>query len=83
MCVCVPTQEGFTAEDDAGASGADELRREGQDEEEEAIRQMLESARLAAEKAKQMSGEGTCMVSAHCQGAHLCKAAGSSVRICM
>ncbi|KAJ9506511.1 hypothetical protein QJQ45_019621 [Haematococcus lacustris] len=46
-------QEGFTMEDDAGASGADDLMREGQAEEEAAISAMLERAKEAAQRAKE------------------------------
>ncbi len=54
----VGLQEGFTVEDDAGASGADDLIRESQAEEEEAIRQMLEKAKDAAALARQRAIDG-------------------------
>mmetsp|Transcript_5976 Transcript_5976/g.10409 ORF Transcript_5976/g.10409 Transcript_5976/m.10409 type:complete len:446 (-) Transcript_5976:1004-2341(-) len=46
-------QEGFTVEDDAGASGADDLRRENMAEEEKEITDMLDRARAAAGRARE------------------------------
>lgn len=57
--LCGP-QEGFTAEDDAGAGGDDDYRREDMDEEEAAIKEMLEKAREAAEVARQRALTGGC-----------------------
>lgn len=45
-------------EDDAAAGGDEDYRREGQDEEEAEIKQMLERAREAAERARQRAITG-------------------------